>query len=140
MISSITPNHLALLGAARTADISEGLQLMVVGMGIVFGALILIMIMMLVMNKVVGKSASEPVKPPAARPSPASRAAASRTLATTNGGIPTEVLAVITAAVAVAVGKPFRIHSVRTTARQAPWAVQGRAAIHRSHRVRRGSR
>lgn len=52
--------------------------------------------------------------------------------------IPSEVLAVIAAAVAVAVGRPHRIHHVRYRRRPAGegWSTAGRLAVMTSHAPR----
>ncbi len=140
--------YLSLLATTGSEGIMDGLGLTIVGMGVVFLALIAIWGMLILIGEAFGKEAVGGGKQdgPAARtaspPAAAAPAAVVSEPAPANGTIPPEILAAITAAVAVAVQQPFRIRRVRfsPTDNQSAWASQGRQAIHASHRLRKGSR
>lgn len=144
--------YLSLLATTGSEGIMDGLGLTIVGMGVVFLALIAIWGMLILIGEAFGKEAVGGGKqdgsgaPTASTPAPAPVASApappAPEPAPANGTIPPEILAAITAAVAVAVQQPFRIRRVRfsPTDNQSAWASQGRQAIHASHRLRKGSR
>ncbi len=119
-----------LITLAADHHMTEGLQLTVVGMGVVFFGLIAIWVMTTVLNKMT----QEPEKAPA--PAPAPTPAAS----TNPDEISPETFAIITAAVMTVVRKPIRIERVRFVSQQnsGAWAEHGREAIHGSHRIRKG--
>lgn len=95
--------------AVSNGDIAYGLELMVVGMGVVFGALVLIMCLLFILThkSLAGKKGEAPAprgKKPAAKP--AAPVAAKETLSH-------EEMVALTASVAAAVENPFRIKSIK---------------------------
>ena len=121
--------------ALTTEQITGGLVLMVVGMGVVFSALILILWAIKGMNSALSKPAPAPAPAPAAAP-----AAAPAPAKPASDEEDPEILAVIAAAVAAVVRKPHRIRRVDSLT-NAPtgsnWARHGRRAIMTSHRPAR---
>lgn len=118
--------------------LGDGLALTVVGMGVVFVSLTILMLMIGAMNKALalreGKpaaGAAEATGAPAAAAGPA-------------GGVSPRVAAVIGAAVAAALGTGARVHRVRFVEQggRGQWTVLGRAGIAGSHRphLHRGPR
>ena len=137
-----------LIAQANGADLSTGFMLMIVGMAIVFVALILILMLLVAMGNLLKESqAAKPpvqtgtVAPQQEQAAPAPPAAAPYA-DDYDEDIHPEILAVITAAVVAAVRGPFRIQRVRMVSRGASpfWAERGRTAIHTSHRLRKGLR
>lgn len=140
MVQLIPNAVLPLAATSIEADPFNGsLQLMIVGMLIVFAALLLIFALLMILKAMDPRpaeppAAAAPPPPPAGQASTASRAA--------NGGedLDPTILAVLTAAVAVAVRQPSRIRAVRVVTPQTgtTWSATGRASIHTSHRIRKG--
>lgn len=113
--------------------LEEGGMLAIVGMGVVFFALILLNLLLSVLNKMQVRQqllaqAQAPAIPPVAT--------------TAHDEIEPEVLAVLTAAVIAAIGRPARIRSVRMIQRDesSAWADRGRARLQASHTLRKGTR
>lgn len=101
----------------------QGLLLMAMGMGVVFAALLLLQLAINLLGLVERRHGASPAEPdlPAGDPAP----------------VPGEVVAAISAAVTVALGRPVRIHSVRRVPRKPAWSLAGRADIAESHHLRR---
>ncbi len=114
----------SILTLAQTTDISRGLVFMVVGMTVVFGALILVGLSLVLIRKL-----SELLAPAsAAAPEPAPAAAAE----------PVEdpnLIVVLSAAAAAACGTPVRVRRVRFlyADRRGNWAERGRVDVQTSH-------
>lgn len=111
-----------------------GLQITILGMGVVFAALTLIIYVLKLterltpwLEKFGGSGHGHGHQAETAAP------------AETPGALTPEVMAAISAAVVVAVGKRGRIRRIRYRSTQpgAAWAVQGRASIMASHNVKR---
>jgi sodium pump decarboxylase gamma subunit len=111
-----------------------GLQLTIIGMGVVFTALTLIIYILKLTDRLTpwlekfGGSGH-------GHGSQTEAAASSET----PGALTPEVMAVISAAVIVAIGKRARIRRIRYRSTQpgTAWSVQGRATIMASHTVKR---
>jgi len=110
---------------AQATDLNTGLVLTVVGMGIVFTVLVLIMIMLFSLQAIFNKQKKT------SDPEPADSAAVTQEDDTTP-----EVMAVIAAAVAVAVGRPHKIRRVNLITQEVrtEWKGRGREKLHSSHR------
>jgi Na+-transporting methylmalonyl-CoA/oxaloacetate decarboxylase gamma subunit len=115
--------------------LGQGVELMIVGMGVVFAALMLIGLTMVLLRVV----ASD--KPAAAKPAAATAATAAATAAA-EPPITPELIAVLTAAATVAVGQPARVSRVRFVSYTpgAAWTEHGRRSIHSSYPVRKSIR
>jgi len=116
------------------ATISEAFNLMIVGVLIVFMALLLVLGMTVLLRKMTEK---EEVSPPVSA-TPASTPGNS---ASANpDAVPPAIVAVITAAVVAAVNRPVRITRIRIADEsvQPPWATQGRTSIHTSRNIKKG--
>jgi Na+-transporting methylmalonyl-CoA/oxaloacetate decarboxylase gamma subunit len=109
-----------------------GLQLTIIGMGVVFTALTLIIYVLKLSDRLSpwlvklggsGHGHGEEAAVPAETP----------------GALAPEVMAAIAAAVVVAVGKRARIQRIRYRSARpgSAWSVQGRASIMASHNVKR---
>ena len=140
--------HLSIsLLATKSELLMNGLLLMVVGMGVVFFALTVIMFMLLVMRVLPLLQEGRP----SATPKPVSMASASQSinlpkplppLPPTDDGIAPEIVAVISAVVIAIAGANARVRSIRLVRpySQSQWAGQGRSRQHQSHHVHRGKR
>lgn len=135
----------------------EGLVMMLVGMLVVFTALILVAVVLWVMGRIdrterpVPATTASSAPASAARPTPATYATpadqklapwrANMTKATEkvhDSGVDPHTLAVITAAAVAALGSRVRVRRVRfLRAGGGPWAEHGRASIHSSHHLQR---
>jgi sodium pump decarboxylase gamma subunit len=139
MITTFSPLQFLAQAAVVVEEdlhIDEGFELMVVGMGVVFTALVLIMILMIIIRAVV-KMANKPKTAPALQPAPA--ASASTPAQSDDSGMDPQIAVLLTAAVAAVVKRPFRIRQVAQINRNTnAWAEHGRSVHHRSHRVRKG--
>lgn len=114
---------------ASYGGIQTGLLLMVVGMGVVFGALLVLMAVVALMGRLL---ADQPTPAPATAPAPQPAKPASDQLADAR------LIAVLTAAATAALGRRAAIHGVRlVTRRDRAWAQQGRRSIMTSHRPHR---
>ncbi|MEM1165894.1 MAG: OadG family transporter subunit [Planctomycetota bacterium] len=109
--------------AQSNTDLGAGVALMVVGMVVVFGALVLIGLIVMGVRRVLDR----PVHTPTPQASPRDPMPA---------GISPERIAVIAAAATAAVGKPVRVHRVVMLGEQggSAWARGGRRTIMGSHR------
>jgi len=153
--------------ALRSADVNQALTMLVVGMLVVFAALILVGLVMFALRTLLaerpgaasggaGKKPQRPGEPaPAAPPTPsASRPEAldPKTLAVISAAATAAVsmarapdrrtLAILTASAAAAVGRPVRVRRVgflRQSVRGG-WAERGRQAIHSSHNLQQRNR
>ena len=117
---------------AEASWVTEGITLMVVGMGVVFSSLVLLLIVIKTLNTGLAEKPKAVVASTTPAPAPASEPAAK-----TTDGIEPEVLAVISAAVAAVVGGSHRIRRVDVLTGQhtgSNWARHGRRAIMTSHR------
>lgn len=123
---------LALLAEVTELELMDGITLMLVGMGVVFFALITLWALL----GILGFRRAEQPKPAAVTPAPATASVAA---ATPEDQITPEIYAMITAAVVAVAGRRARIQRVRFV-RQADesWAIHGRQAIQASHRIRKG--
>jgi len=146
---------ITLAQAGRGERIGEALAIMVVGMGVVFVALVLVGVLLAALRKV-----AEPAPPPAKprrSPAPTIRTpppaqvvedridertlaviAAAAAAAAVQQRIDGRTLAILAAAATAAVGGPARIRRVQVLRRteqagRSGWAEQGRVAIHTSH-------
>ncbi|QDU35387.1 oxaloacetate decarboxylase subunit gamma [Poriferisphaera corsica] len=118
--------------ALTSEQLTGGIVLMIVGMGVVFSALILLLWAIKLMHAMLNKPAPAPAVAAASVPVASAKAASDE--------IEPETLVVIAAAVAAIVRKPHRIRRVDSlTAQQAGsnWARHGRRAIMTSHRPTR---
>lgn len=124
---------LALLAEVTELELMDGITLMVVGMGVVFFALLTLWALL----GVIGFRKAEQPKPALA--SPTAAPAAPVAVSPADDTITPEVYAIITAAVIAVAGRRARIQRVRFV-RQADesWAIHGRQAIQASHRIRKG--
>ncbi len=121
--------------------VADGLALTVVGMGVVFVALALLMMMITGLNRVRVRREAKALAPKAA----ASVAETALDAASADDkAISPRLVAVISAAVAAALGPGTRVHRVRFVGPggRGQWAASGRAGIMGSHRpqLHRGSR
>ena len=121
-----------LLGASASHVeelLQQGIELSIVGVVVVFGALIAIMIMLGALQKI-GMATTAPPPAPVAAPVVAPGRPAD---------LSPELVAVITAAAIAAVGQPIRVRRIRFagTATNPTWAETGRRDIHTSHRLRK---
>ncbi|MCB1964222.1 MAG: OadG family protein [Rhodocyclaceae bacterium] len=123
-------------GAASDLNhlIGEGVELMIVGMGVVFSALVLVGLVMVVLRLVAAD------KQPAAKPSAAAASAAAKTPA--EPAITPELIAVLAAAATVAVGRPARVSRVRFVSYTPghAWTERGRTTVQSSYPVRKSVR
>jgi Na+-transporting methylmalonyl-CoA/oxaloacetate decarboxylase gamma subunit len=105
-----------------------GIPLAVMGILVVFLALVLVVVFITLLPRVLGGiSAPQP-----------GRAAASPL---GEGELPEELVAVITAAVAESLGRPHRIVKIRgLTPADLGWSLEGRMQHHHSHRIQRRDR
>lgn len=125
--------HLLGSGAGSAAGISDGAVLALVGIGVVFTALLLIwgavsLVGTALRTQRLGRSAAEG--------QPARDAAAPA-----SGGLDVDkhLLVVLSAAAAAALGRRVRVTRVRRLRRDANsnWTGHGRIAVHASHRLKR---
>ena len=139
MITTFSPLQFLAQAAVAGEDnmhMGEGFELMIVGMGVVFTALILIMILMIII-RAVEKNVNQPKVVSAPQPAPA--APVSNQVQPDASGMNPQIAVVLTAAVAAVVKRPFRIRQVAQITRNTnAWAEHGRSVHHRSHRVRKG--
>lgn len=119
---------------ASLAD-ETGLQLAIMGMSVVFIALILVVMFIKILPRVIERLERHlptghghgHVSPAAATPSPARPPE----------GVPPHVMVVIAAAVAETVSEPHRIlHTQPLTSADMAWSAEGRRQHHISHRTR----
>ncbi len=114
-------------------DLEEGLGLMVVGMSIVFIALVIIGLMIKVttwlLRQPVEAEAEAAETPEAALPA-----------AEVETGMGPELIAVLTAAATAALNRPVRVHRVRHLSPQdiQGWVYSARAGAHRQPAYRKG--
>lgn len=135
MPTMLTATASPLLAAATTnGDISQGVMLMFMGMGLVFIALAILMVILMIMRATIGSEAPAPAPAPTAATAPPPPVA--------DSGIDPKILAVLTAAAIAVVRAPIRLKSVTFIRHDGgkDWASHGRAAIHTSHRLRKGNK
>lgn len=126
--------HLA--GSVEEHPLSGGIQLTIVGMLVVFIALLAILGLLTALKKFCSPNRSKDMTP----------ATESKTGmggpvgASPVEGIDPQIMAAIIASVAVAVGQPARIRSVRLIRNEAgsAWSGRGRTSIQSSHQMRKG--
>lgn len=115
----------------------SGLQVALIGISVVFVALTLVAFLVgnldLVDRAFTKKPAVEAA--PAASPLPPSRKP--QIESPPDGAIPQEVIAVISAAVAVAMGEKARVTHIHRHQPGVTWRVQGRSTIMSSHTVKK---
>ncbi|MBX3728090.1 MAG: OadG family protein [Candidatus Sumerlaeia bacterium] len=129
--------------ATFEADADEGLLLMMLGMGVVFGALILLWGVLELLRRTVGRpEPSTAPKPVAVAPAAALPATPPMAAAGDETELDALTLAILTAAAIAVVGAPVRLTSVSLVPKGEgeAWATRGRIAIHTSHKLRRGHR
>lgn len=118
---------LFILGQSET---TESLMLTVVGMGVVFCALILLMIMVGVLHRVLAEKPAAPAPTSAAAPPPPTPPAES-----SDATDDQELIAVLAAAAATALGRSVQqIRVLRFTHASEQWASSGRHTLTTSHR------
>lgn len=119
----------------------EGLSLMIVGMAVVFIALVLVGQALVLIRRFGEQAADQAEKTPAASTARPKAATPTRAPAST-GGIDPRTLAVLTAAAAAVVGGAVRIRRVQFLRgiRSESWASSGRAMIHNSHNIQQRKR
>jgi sodium pump decarboxylase gamma subunit len=131
-----------LLMAVSSEALTDGLLMMIVGMTVVFTALILIMIMLKAMHLL--PSGEKPALTPARVAAPTPKAAPSAPAAepVDASGIAPEIVAVISAAVIAVAGTGARVRGIRLVRQpgRSPWVELGRSLHHLSHRIQRGKR
>ncbi|MCC7145171.1 MAG: OadG family protein [Phycisphaeraceae bacterium] len=114
--------------------VAEGVGLMVVGMGVVFAALMIIGMVLGLLGRILrgqpGMAAAE---------SMASSAGAGAAEGPGAGRMDPKLVAVLAAAAAVVAGRPVRIQRITYLNQNtiSGWAEMGRIAIHTSHNIRR---
>ena len=112
---------------AKVSDLDTGIALTIVGMGVVFTVLCMIMVMLFSLQKAFAQ------KP---KPEPVEKGTeTSKTTQPDNETSP-ELMAVIAAAVAVAVKRPHTIRRVNLISNEVShsWKGHGREKLHSSHR------
>lgn len=121
-------------GSSETGGLADGLVLMVVGMAVVFMALILVGSSLVVIRKM---AEEKPVKPkipfaPKSTPAPAAQPAFG---ASPDGELDGRLIAILTAAAAAVAGGPVRLRRVQFLKGRADgsWSAAGRSHIHSSH-------
>jgi sodium pump decarboxylase gamma subunit len=137
MPTMLTATASPLLAAATSnGDIGQGVMLMFMGMGLVFIALAILMVILMIMRATIGSEAA------ASAPAPAPAAATAPPPPAADSGIDPKILAVLTAAAIAVVRAPIRLKSVTFIRHDGgkDWASHGRAAIHTSHRLRKGNK
>ncbi len=120
--------------------VADGLALTVVGIAVVFLALTLLMLMIVGFNRILARGGAK-----AGAVSAAGAAVAADLPAVGDVAVSPQVVAVISAAVAAALGPGARVHRVRFVGpgERGQWAASGRAGImgsHRPHLLHRGPR
>lgn len=121
---------------AASDSLADALGLAVVGILVVFGALLAIGAAMTLL----GRWLSEPVPAEAPAVAPPPRQAAAPAHATGEPGhVSPQTLALLTAAAVTAVGGPVRVRRVTFLGEHtvSAWKEVGRATIHASHNIRR---
>ncbi|NJP06531.1 MAG: hypothetical protein HC837_13345 [Chloroflexaceae bacterium] len=111
-----------------------GLQLTFMGIGVVFVGLTLIALLLMLMQYIYDR-----VNTPTVTDVPDSAAIGSQSAPSVLAeGISPEVMGVISAAVAVAVGKQVRVQRIRyqQQPRESTWSRQGRISVMVSHQIR----
>jgi Na+-transporting methylmalonyl-CoA/oxaloacetate decarboxylase gamma subunit len=112
----------------------HGIPLAIMGMFVVFVALILVSLFIIVLPRsmaVLARWSSETKEPSTQRGSQA-RA---------EDGVPEEMLVIISAAVAEVISEPHRIiHTRDMTAEELGWSLEGRLQHHSSHNIRQRER
>ena len=126
-------------------NLGEAVTLMIVGMGVVFAALILVGLMLGLLRKL-----GEPTpkaKPQSFRMTPMrspSRAQAATQKAEAEPKVDPHLLVVLTAAATAMVHGPVRVRRVQfisaNPAQRSGWAAQGRVMIHASHNTQQRKR
>lgn len=125
------PTLLSILATATPTEsaLLKGVVLMVVGMGVVFVALTVILGLILLVRKILEE---KPV--PATQPEQVSTPAQQPVQA--DDGVTPELVAVLTAAAVVATGKPVRLRRIAITGARSgdAWVAGGRQSLMGSHR------
>jgi Na+-transporting methylmalonyl-CoA/oxaloacetate decarboxylase gamma subunit len=121
-------------GSPETGRIADGLVLMVVGMFVVFMALVLVGTALVVIRKA---AEEKPVKPKATSAPKSTPAPVARTPVETTGEgeLDGRMIAILTAAAAAVVGGPVRLRRVQFLKGRTDgsWSAAGRSHIHSSH-------
>jgi len=115
--------------------IAEAVSLTLVGMGVVFLALLVLLGVVLVLQTVLGDKPERKADVPPATPAPGSpKAAAVPQAAATQPPDDQELIAVIAAAAAAVLGKPARaVRVTRFIQASDDWLARGRHALAASH-------
>jgi len=152
LIAHLTTPTLADKAIGLSSSKAEGLALMIVGMTVVFIALVLVGATLVAIRKFTEpptagpKPAPKPEAQPAAPHDPAESRIDARTLAVlasaaatavTESRIDTRTVAMIAAAATAVVGAPVRVRRVQRLRRGGhnAWAASGRSRPHRSHNI-----
>jgi sodium pump decarboxylase gamma subunit len=107
----------------------HGIPLAVMGVLVVFSALVLIVVFITLLPRVLARVSPEESEQPAALPT------------TVEEGLSEELVVVIAAAVAATIDKPHRVVKIRgLTPAELGWSLEGRTQHHQSHRLRSRNR
>ena len=107
----------------------HGIPLAVMGILVVFSALVLIVAFITFLPRLLARIADVEPQQPAASPIPV------------EGELSEEMVVVIAAAVAATLSKPHRIVKIRgLTPAELGWSLEGRAQQHQSHQLRSSNR
>ena len=134
---TLTPLHPYTLAQA---DLTQGAILMVVGMVVVFVALVVLMGLIEVIHRFTREKQSAAIPAPAAPAAPAGKPETTHDIATmapaSGTGHDPHMIAVLTAAATAALRRPVAVRSARLVSPQpdSAWARQGRRSIMVSHR------
>jgi Na+-transporting methylmalonyl-CoA/oxaloacetate decarboxylase gamma subunit len=117
--------------------IISGLQIALIGISVVFVALALVAFLVKNLDLIDRAFSKKPAveAAPVASPSPSSPPP--KLVPPVDGAMPQEVIAVISAAVAVALGEKARVTHIQRHQPGATWRVQGRSTIMSSHQVKK---
>lgn len=138
MITEMPLSMSSVFLAFSQADLVEGGELALVGVGVVFSALILIWVMLVIIQKSAPHDDTQQA-PPATAAAAESQPSAAPETDRGDEEIDSETLALIMASVMAVTRSPVRIRHIQrvTYPPTQAWAEHGRALIHTSHRIRK---
>lgn len=131
--------HLA--GSINGDHLKEGIELTLIGMLVVFIALLAILGLLLILKKSCSSDRSNQMASSVANKADVGKnGGAGSDAPIGSDAIDPAVMAVIIGAVAVAVGQPVRVRSVKIIRNEtgSAWSGRGRTSIQSSHRMRKG--